>query len=306
MTLRAVLIAGPTASGKSAVALALAERLGGTIVNADSMQVYAGLRVLTARPSLADESRAPHRLYGHVDPAEACSVGRWLGDVRRLLRESHAGPLIFVGGTGLYFEALTRGLAAVPEVPAAVRAAVRAEAAGPVDALHAELARRDPVGAARIRPTDRQRLLRALEVLAATGRPLSSWHAKPAPAPLPPAGVARLVLAVDRAELHVRIASRFAAMMGMGALDEAAALATRGLGPELPAMKALGVLPLLRHLHGEIGRSEAVEAVLGDTRRYAKRQGTWFRNRMSDWPRATPERAVAAVLAQARPHARSA
>jgi tRNA dimethylallyltransferase len=203
MAPQAVLIAGPTASGKSAVALALAERLGATIVNADSMQVYAGLRVLTARPAPAEEARAPHRLYGHVDPAEAYSVGRWLAEAAALLQESAERPLIFVGGTGLYFEALTRGLATVPQVPAAVRAAVRAEAEGrSASALHAGLAGRDPSAATSIRPSDRQRILRALEVLAATGRPLSAWQAEAPPPLVPPETATRVVLAVERAQLR--------------------------------------------------------------------------------------------------------
>jgi tRNA dimethylallyltransferase len=295
---RVILIAGPTASGKSAVALALAARLGGTVVNSDSMQVYDGLRLLTARPLPADEARAPHRLYGHVDPAKAYSVGRWLEEVAPLLRDESLGPLIVVGGTGLYFDALISGIAAVPTIPPAIRAEIRSMAAVRLpEALHAELARRDPAMAARLRPSDPQRVLRALEVLAATGRSLLDWQASAAAAPLLAAGdVRRVVLAVPRPELRCRIATRFAAMMAAGALDEVAALGARGLAPDLPAMKALGVVPLLRHVGGEIGRETAVAEAVRDTRRYAKRQETWFRNRMVDWPRAAPEDAAAQLL----------
>jgi tRNA dimethylallyltransferase len=282
----AVLIAGPTASGKSALALRLAERHGGTVINADSMQVYRDLRIITARPSPEDEARAPHRLYGHIDAAENYSVGRWCQDVRAALDEVRAaGRLpILTGGTGLYFKALTQGLSAVPPTPPEIRARVRArcEAEG-VAALHAELARRDPEMAARLMPGDRMRVARALEVLEATGRSLSAWHRDGMPGILDPDAALKIFLVVDRAELHRRIDARFDAMLAEGALEEVRALAARGLDPMLPAMKAHGVPWLRRHLAGEIGLEEAAEGGKHDTRRYTKRQVTWFRHQMPGW-----------------------
>ena len=253
---RAVLIAGPTASGKSALALALAERARGVIVNADSMQVYRDLRIITARPTAEDEARAPHRLYGHVDAAENYSVGRWCQDVKVELDAAWAaGRLpILVGGTGLYFKALTQGLSAVPPTPPEIRAAVRARCdVEGAAALHAELARRDPATAARLRPGDRMRIARALEVLEATGRSLSDWQRDGMPAILDPDQALKIFLAVDRAELGRRIDARFDAMLAAGALDEVRALDARRLDPMLPAMKAHGVPWLRRHLAGEIG-----------------------------------------------------
>jgi tRNA dimethylallyltransferase len=295
---RAILIAGPTASGKSALALALAEKLGGVIVNADSMQVYRDLRTMTARPSVAEEARVPHRLYGHVDAAENYSVGRWLTDAEAALAEvSREGRLpIVVGGTGLYFKALTQGLSAVPSIPADLRAAMRARLAteGP-EALHAELAARDPASAERIRPPDGVRIVRALEVLAATGRSLTDWHRVGMQPVLAPATTTRIFLDVPRAELSARIETRFDAMLASGALDEVRALAARGLDPLLPAMKAHGVPWLIRHLRGEIALGEAADGGKADTRRYTKRQATWFRHQLPDWNWATPE-AVAADL----------
>jgi tRNA dimethylallyltransferase len=282
----AVLIAGPTASGKSALALRLAEWHGGTVINTDSMQVYRDLRIITARPSPEDEARAPHRLYGHIDAAENYSVGRWCQDVRAALDEVRAaGRLpILTGGTGLYFKALTQGLSAVPPTPPEIRARVRArcEAEG-VAALHAELARRDPEMAARLMPGDRMRVARALEVLEATGRSLSEWHRDGMPAILDPDAALKIFLVVDRAELHRRIDARFHAMLAEGALDEVRALAARGLDPMLPAMKAHGVPWLRRHLAGEIGLEEAAQGGKHDTRRYTKRQVTWFRHQMPGW-----------------------
>jgi len=290
---RAILIAGPTASGKSALAAMLAERLGGVVVNADAMQVYRDLSILTARPTAEEEARVPHRLYGHVPAAEAYSVARWLGDVAAVLVDCAAAgrPAIVVGGTGLYFEGLTRGLSAVPEVPDAVRERWRARAArlGPAG-LHALLAERDPAMAARLRTTDPQRLLRALEVVDATGRSLADWHAEPPPPPLLPAAAiaGRLVLAPDRAWLHGRIAARFAQMLEAGGRAEAAAFAALGLDPALPASRAIGVAPLAALARGDIDEAAALNRAVVDTRRYAKRQETWFRNRMGDWPRLDP------------------
>jgi tRNA dimethylallyltransferase len=298
-TLQAILIAGPTASGKSALALALAERLGGVVINADSMQVYRDLRIITARPSPQDEARARHRLYGHVDAADNYSVGRWCQDARGALEETvQLGRRpILVGGTGLYFKALTQGLSTVPPTPPEIRAAVRARSdAEGVAALHAELARRDPATAARLRSGDRMRIARALEVLEATGRSLSDWHRDGMPAILNPNAALKLFLTVERAELYRRIDARFDAMLAAGALDEVRALVARGLDPMLPAMKAHGVPWLRRHLAGEISLREAAEGGKADTRRYTKRQETWFRHQMPDWRWVAPEEAETVVL----------
>ena len=295
----AILIAGPTASGKSALALTLAERLGGTVINADSMQVYRDLHVITARPSRDDEARVPHRLYGQIDAAENYSVGRWCADAGAALTETwNAGRVpILAGGTGLYFKALTQGLSAVPPTPAEIRAAVRArlDAEG-VAALHAELARRDPAMAARLRPADKMRIGRALEVLEATGRSLADWHRDGMPAMLDPGRAVSVFLTPDRAELYGRIDARFDAMLAAGALEEVRALEARRLDPLLPAMKAHGVPWLRRHLAGDLDLAEAAEGAKMDTRRYTKRQATWFRNQMPGWAWLAPEQAEAAVL----------
>jgi tRNA dimethylallyltransferase len=298
---RAVLIAGPTASGKSALALALAEKLGGTIVNADSMQVYSNLRIITARPTPVEEARVPHRLYGHVDEAENYSVGRWCRDVGAVLAEIAAeGRVpILVGGTGLYFKALTSGLAAVPPIPADIRAQVRGRLQSEgVAPLYAELLQRDSLTAHRLMPNDRSRISRALEVMLATGRSLTDWHRDGMPALLDPARAAKVFLSCERAELVARIEKRFAAMLEAGALDEVRALAQRTLDPTLPAMKAHGVPWLIRHLKGEIALDEAAAGGVMDTRRYAKRQVTWFRNQMMDWPFAGPDEAQNALECQ--------
>ena len=301
---RPILIAGPTASGKSALALTLAERLGGMIINADSMQVYRDLRIITARPGPQEETRVPHRLYGHVDAAESYSVGHWCLDAGAALAEAANADLlpIVVGGTGLYFKALTQGLAAVPPVPADIRAAVRArlEAAGPA-ALHAELQTRDPAMASRLKPGDRTRVARALEVVEATGRSLADWQRAGMPAILDPAHAIKIFLAPDRAELRRRIDARFEAMLAAGALDEVRALDARGLDPLLPAMKAHGVPWLRRHLRGEIGLEEAAEGAKHDTSRYTKRQLTWFRHQMPGWTWVAPETAAAMVSSMTRP-----
>jgi len=295
---RAVLIAGPTASGKSALALALAEALGGTIINADSMQVYRDLRIVTARPTAQEEARIPHLLYGHVDAAENYSVGRWCVDASAALAAvERAGRLpVVVGGTGLYFKALTRGLAAVPPIPPQIRAAVRErlEREG-IAALHAELGERDAATARRLMPRDRARVTRALEVMLATGRSLTDWHAEGMKSALDAQAAVKLFLDVERAELYRRIDGRFDAMLGSGALDEVRALASRGLDPALPAMKAHGVPWLIRHLSGEIDLVAAVEGAKRDTRRYSKRQGTWFRHQLPDWTWATPGTALGEI-----------
>lgn len=283
-----ILIAGPTASGKSRLALDLAARHGGVVVNADSMQVYGELRILTARPAPADEAVVPHRLYGHVPARERYSVGRWLGDVARVLAETHreGRRAIIVGGTGLYFKALTEGLAAVPEIPAEVRAAVHRESQDvPTPALHARLTAVDPEDAAAIRVGDRARVLRALDVFTATGRSLAEWRRVAASPPLvDPASAQRILLDPDRAELRARIARRAERMLEEGALEEVRSLVALALDPELPAMKAIGVRALAAHMAGDMSRDEALAAIATDTRRYAKRQVTWFRNQMADWP----------------------
>jgi tRNA dimethylallyltransferase len=297
----AILIAGPTASGKSALALELAEKLGGTIVNADSMQVYRDLRVITARPSPDDEARSPHRLYGHVDAAENYSVGAWCRDVAVALKDiaGQGRVPIVVGGTGLYFKALTSGLAAVPPVPADIRAQVRErlqrDGVGP---LYAELIARDPVTAARLMPLDRSRICRALEVILATGRSISDWHREGVAPLIDPAGAAKIFLTCERSELVARIDARFAVMLEAGALDEVRALSGRQLDPLLPAMKAHGVPWLIRHLNGEISLDDAAEGARMDTRRYAKRQGTWFRNQMAEWPMVPVAEAQEALQSQ--------
>jgi tRNA dimethylallyltransferase len=295
----AILLAGPTASGKSALALKLAEQLGGTIINADSMQVYRDLRILTARPSPADIARVPHLLYGHVNAAENYSVGRWCVDAAAAIAEAErAGRLpILVGGTGLYFKVLTRGLAAVPPIPAGVRTAVRARLkAEGVAALHAELVRHDPSVAARLMPGDRSRITRALEVILATGRPLADWHREGMPPAIDAAGAIKIFLAVERGELYRRIDARFDAMLAAGALEEVRDLAARGLDPTLPAMKAHGVPWLIRHLAGEITLAEAAEGGKRDTRRYTKRQATWFRHQLPEWDWIAAEEALAKLL----------
>ncbi len=301
MTNKAVLIAGPTASGKSALALELAEVANGVVINTDSMQVYRDLRVITARPAPEDEARVPHRLYGHVDAAVNFSAGAWVADAAKVLAEVRAqGQLpIFVGGSGLYFKALTRGLSAVPPVPAAVRDAVRErlEREGP-EALHAELGQRDPASAERLKPRDRIRIARALEVIEATGRSLLDWHGEGLPPILPPNEVAAVFLAPERDQLYERIDRRFGTMLANGALEEVAELAARRLDPLLPAMKAHGVPALIRHLAGELSREEAAAAGQQDTRRYAKRQFTWFRHQLPEFAWLQPE-AAAAWLARA-------
>ncbi len=284
---RALLIMGPTASGKSALALALAERLGGEIVNADSMQVYRDFRVLTARPTPEEERRAPHHLYGHVDAAENYSTGRWLADALaaiEAIRKRGRTPIL-VGGTGLYFKALTQGLADIPAADPELRAALRARAEEVgAAALHAELSARDPIAAARLEPNDAPRILRALEVLEATGESISAFHAATKPA-LGAREWAGLALTPAREGLYATINVRFDRMLEAGALEEVRALAARKLDPALPAMKAHGAPALMAHLRGELSLEAAAEIGKRDTRRYAKRQFTWIANQMADWPR---------------------
>jgi tRNA dimethylallyltransferase len=293
---KAVLIAGPTASGKSAFALELAQKTGGVIINADSMQVYRDLRVITARPTPEEAALIPHRLYGEVDAAVNFSAGHWVTDAALALAEARAQNQlpILVGGSGLYFKALTRGLSAVPPIPPELRESVRARLdRDGVEALHAELALRDPVTAARLKPRDRTRIARALEVVEATGRSLTDWHRDGLPPLLPPGAFSALFIAPDRDQLYARIDARFDAMLKAGALEEVGRLAARQLDPLLPAMKAHGVPTVVRHLKGEITLDEAAAIGRADTRHYAKRQFTWFRHQLPDFEWVRPEQAGA-------------
>jgi tRNA dimethylallyltransferase len=289
-----VLIAGPTASGKSALALEFARKTDGMVINADSMQVYRDLHVLTARPTAEEEAAVTHRLYGHVDAAVNFSAGAWVSGAAKILEQARAQNRlpVFVGGTGLYFKALTRGLSAVPPVPPEIRERVRSrlERDG-VEALHAELARRDPASAERLKLRDRTRIARALEVVEATGRSLTDWHREGLPPILPPGEFAALFLAPERDALYARIDARFEAMLSAGALEEVAALAARNLDPLLPAMKAHGAPALIRHLHGEITLEDAATIGRADTRHYAKRQFTWFRHQLPEFEWMAPEAA---------------
>jgi len=280
---RAILIAGPTASGKSALAQSVALRHGGEVVNADSMQVYRDLRILTARPTPQEEQTVPHWLFGHVDGAENYSVGRWLEDFKATLDELAARGRVAVvaGGTGLYFKAALQGLSDIPAVPAEVRAKVRAGARGrPPQELHAELARVDPITASRLRPSDPQRILRALEIFAATGRSLAQLQGARTPPLLDPVACPAFFIAPSRPELFARINARFDKMIEAGALDEARALGSRGLDPLLPVMRAHGVPHLLSFFDGRMSLDEAIERGKSDTRHYAKRQVTFARHQL--------------------------
>jgi tRNA dimethylallyltransferase len=283
---KAILIAGPTASGKSSAALELAERLRGTVINADSMQVYRELAVLTARPPQADLPRAPHRLYGIVSAREAYSVGRWLEDTARAVQEAEdEGRVpILVGGTGLYFKALLEGLAPVPDVPLEIRKAWRGEAAKiGAEGLYRELSLRDPAMAAKLRPSDPQRIVRALEVIDATGVSLAEWQSGSASPLLASEAALKLVIAPEREALYAAIDARFDAMIEQGAVEEVRGLLSLGLDPGLPAMRAHGVREIAAHLAGTISLSEAIAKAKTESRRYAKRQMTWLKRFMQDW-----------------------
>jgi tRNA dimethylallyltransferase len=294
MTFDAVLIAGPTASGKSAAALAVAEALNGAVINADSMQVYREAPILTAQPGAAEMARAPHLLYGHVSARDAYSTGRYAADAAAALaRVRGLGKLpVFVGGTGLYFTALTEGLAPIPPIPDAIRAGARAllEEIG-VAALHARLAAVDPLTAAGLRPTDPQRVLRAFEVWQATGRPLAEWQlaskTNDAEAVLKNLKLAKFVLDLPRPQLRARIAARFEAMAAGGGLAEA--LALKDLDSSLPAARLLGLRPLIALAQGRLGQAEASTQAITATRQFAKRQMTWFRHRMGDYVWINPD-----------------
>ncbi|WP_242653257.1 tRNA (adenosine(37)-N6)-dimethylallyltransferase MiaA [Sphingomonas jatrophae] len=279
------LIAGPTASGKSALALALAEATGGTVINADASQLYRDLRLLSARPSVEEEARAPHRLYGTRDAADPASAAAWAAEARAAIASAHAtgSPPILVGGTGLYIRTLLDGIAPVPEIDPAIRAAVRAL---PVAEAHAALAQEDPAAAARLRASDTTRVARALEVVRATGRPLADWQAARTGGIADEIRLVPLVLLPPRDWLRARIATRFDTMLRDGALDEVAALTARRLDPALPAMRAIGVAELAAHLRGELTLEAAVERAVAASRQYAKRQTTWFAHQPpAEWPR---------------------
>jgi tRNA dimethylallyltransferase len=289
----ALLIAGPTASGKSALALDMARELGGEIVNADSMQVYGVLDRLTARPDAADLAEVPHHLYGHVPPGTAYSTGIWLDQATESISDIRArGALpVIVGGTGLYFRALTGGLSDMPPIPDAIRNELRArlETEG-VEALHAELAGLDPVMAGRLRPADRQRILRALEVVRTTGRSIIEFQGRGGAKIVDPLSARCIVLEPSRPQLHARINQRFGGMVEAGALDEVRQLLALDIPPQHPAMKAIGVSHLADYLAGRHSLERAVELASTATRQYAKRQMTWFRNQLGEeWQRIEPE-----------------
>lgn len=283
--MKAVLIAGPTASGKSALALEFAARLDGVVVNADSMQVYDTLRVLTARPTEADLDRANHHLYGHVPAQQAYSVGRWTRDVEMLLADQKLqGKIpIFVGGTGLYFKALLGGLSSMPVIPETVRRLWRERLTSQGSAiLHEELERRDPETASRLKVGDGQRIVRALEVFDATGRPISAFQENKGKALIDVGAARKIVFRPDRQVLRHRIRARFEAMINTGAIEEVRTLLSLNIGPDVPAMKAIGVREISAFLEGRSSMDEAVELASIATRQYAKRQMTWFRNQFSD------------------------
>lgn len=296
--MRAILIAGPTASGKSALAVEVARRVGGVVVNADSQQVYAEWRILSARPSEAEMAGVPHRLYGHVPLAAPYSTGHWLRDAASEIAAAHAAGAVrvIVGGTGLYFRALTEGLADIPATPPEVRAALDARlAAEGGAALAADLTARDPATAAQTDLANPRRVQRALEVLEATGEGLAAWQVRTAPPLLPLAEVRAVALIPDRDRLYARCEARFDAMMADGALDEVARVMALGLPTGAPGLAAVGAPELMAHLKGEMALAEAVTRAKAETRRYAKRQLTWIRNQMTDWPRIWPATAEAVL-----------
>jgi tRNA dimethylallyltransferase len=286
---KVALIAGPTASGKSAAALALAERDGGVVVNADASQVYRDLRILSARPSEEEEARAPHRLFGYLDGAETCSAARWATDATAAIDAAHAeGRLpILVGGTGLYLRTLLEGIAPVPPIDPAVRVQVRSLS---VAEAHARLATVDPAAAARLHAADTTRVARALEVALSTGRPLHAWQAERSGGIGGIGGIGdrialdAVILLPPRDALHARCDARLATMFDKGAIDEVEALLARDLPPDAPALRAIGVPEITAFLRGQSTREQALDDARRATRRYAKRQYTWFRNQPpSSW-----------------------
>lgn len=298
----AVLIAGPTASGKSALALEIAAQIGGIIINADSMQVYRDLRVITARPTDTEMAAAPHRLYGHIDAAEIYSAGRWLREAEAEIETARdAGKTaIVIGGTGLYFSALLKGLSAVPEVSAEIRQQIREIGdRHNNETLHAMLGARDPRTAGELRVSDRQRVLRALEVIEATGKGLAEWRQEPGIPVLRERDCRAVFLETDREALGKRIDTRFDAMLAEGALDEVRALKERNLDPRMPAMKAHGVPWLIKYMNGALSLDEAAAQGKRDTRQYAKRQETWFRNQLPEFAWLKPDAAREALSRRA-------
>jgi tRNA dimethylallyltransferase len=279
------LIAGPTASGKSALALALAEAANGTVINSDSAQVYRDLRILSARPDEADEARVPHRLYGYRDGEDVCSAADWAADAKAAIAEAHAaGRLpILAGGTGLYLRTLIEGIAPVPDIDPAIRAEVRAL---PVAAAHEALAREDPEAAARIRPSDTTRTARALEVIRSTGRTLKAWQSEKSGGIIADITLKPLILLPPRDWLHARCDARFESMFGEPGIAEVRTLLARHLPPIAPVMRAIGVREIAAYLHGALTRDEALQAGRAATRQYAKRQYTWFNHQPpARWPR---------------------
>ena len=288
----AILITGPTASGKSALAVRLAAEHDGVVVNADSMQVYDTLNVLTARPQPEDMGGIEHRLYGHVPAGAAYSTGDWLREAGALVTELHAQRRlpVFVGGTGLYFRALTGGLSDMPSIPEDIRERVRARlAAEGAEALHQDLAERDPQTAARLMPGDGQRILRALEVLETTGKSITAFQSATVPAIIDPDRAEKIVVLPDRGVLAARINQRFGLMLKAGAVEEVKALLAQNLPPAMPVMKAIGVPQIAAMLAGEMREAEVIERGAAATRQYAKRQMTWFRNQLDEsWRRIDP------------------
>ncbi|MEE2526273.1 tRNA (adenosine(37)-N6)-dimethylallyltransferase MiaA [Hyphobacterium sp. HN65] len=283
-----ILLAGPTASGKTGLSIALARVLDGEIINADSMQIYADLKILSARPGEDEQAGIPHHLFGVLDAGERASTGWWARAAMDAIADIRArgNRPIIVGGTGLYFEALTQGLAVMPEISPATRAKADAVEADGGDALRIAADQHDPEATAKIKPNDNQRLRRIVEIGIETGRPISEFQSETRPM-LAASDWTGLVIDLDRDLLYERIEQRFDAMMAAGALDEARALAARGLEASLPSMKAIGVPPLIAASQCLIKLEDAIARAKQDSRRYAKRQLTWFRNRMTDWPRIT-------------------
>ena len=288
----AILIAGPTAGGKSAMAMALASAHNGVVINADSMQVYDTLRVLTARPSVAETESVPHELYGHIPAVKSYSTGQWLRDVEKaLVAVRSEGRLpIFVGGTGLYFKALTGGLSDMPVVPAEIRDHYRTKLRElGAQNLFLELKDRDPEVSGKLNASDGQRIVRALEILSATGQSIAAFTASNGPKIVDPETARKIVVLPDRALLHNRINKRFSIMMDQGAIEEVEALLAQNPDPASPLMKAIGVREIARFLQGDLSREGVITLASAATRQYAKRQMTWFRNQMDDtWERIDP------------------